>query len=158
MGVLWSCEAGHGRAVTFPLLRRHVNRAFMNRLWQDIRQVSSGLALKGKSCPSCRKPMAAVMVDGVGDAFELDGCPICHFLWFDSEETLQLPILPREARTEELSLESKEAIAKIKVALLHERSERESFVGAWRAHEWWISGAQTIVHAVALLIKRLFIR
>ncbi len=126
LGVLWACEFCKGRAVTVALLRRQVDRDFMNRLWQDVRSTPRGNHLGGRLCPACRNPMLQIGADGVGERFQIDACKTCQFLWFDESETAQLPILSPNASAEpELDAKAREAVALAKVKLLREQADRE---------------------------------
>ncbi len=149
MGVLWACGSCQGRAVTIAMLRKQVDRAFINRLWQEVRTAPLAHRHGLRACPSCSKPMIEVAVGGVSDEVEIDACRLCQFVWFDANETAQLPVLPPQRAAEKLSPEGEAAVAMARATLQRERAEREErkeTVGElwdwWSIADWVLSGGR----------------
>ncbi len=70
--------------------------------------------------------MRAVIIRGVSDEFEVDVCLPCQFIWLDTNETMQLPVLPHSTETADtLSPEAKQALALLKVQSMADNARRE---------------------------------
>lgn len=131
LGLVWSCAQCDGRAVGFELLRRTVATDFMNDLWQQAKTETES---NGKICPSCSLTMRPVTEQGVANPVTLDLCLRCHFLWFDAQETAELPIVPPtlpQSTDAQLTPEARAVIAQAKVEMLVEREKVE------RSADWF---------------------
>ena len=75
-GIFFSCEGCKGRSVGVALLRRTVERSFVNDIWSR----SESAPGSGRDCPSCSNEMRAV---DVTPTETLDVCKPCQLVWFD---------------------------------------------------------------------------
>jgi membrane associated rhomboid family serine protease len=114
-GAIWDCGGCGGRAALLPQIRDSVSR----ERWKPLQQAF--LAAKAPSavtCPSCRRAMVAVSVQGVA----IETCRRCHILWFDRGEAPE-PRPPRERIPE--------AEARRRVAEIARRGDQGPELSAW---------------------------
>lgn len=63
---------------------------------------------KGKPCPACCRPMAAVSTGSELGEVELGVCHTCYFIWFDDKELNKVPkASDQEIRIREAASEPK---------------------------------------------------
>jgi membrane associated rhomboid family serine protease/Zn-finger nucleic acid-binding protein len=106
-GAIWGCPRCGGSAATLPILRN----ALARERWRAMqRAVVRATGPSDARCPSCRKPMLGLGVDGV----PLDACRRCQLLWFDRGEV-------PEPETPDLSPEAAEAAARFELGSLERR-------------------------------------
>ena len=133
----YACPECGGQAAALGQLRRELDAAAVNRLWQAARSAPA----TGPACPSCTHPTAVVPVFGV----ELDVCRACQWVWLDAGERDVLPAAPvvAEPAAEELPPEAAAALARLRAAEEERRrrsgTERTSmlFDLLTDAQIWW---------------------
>ena len=91
LGMFWQCAACAGRAMTVVALRRRVEEAPIDALWQASRPPE---VPRDRPCPACSQPMKAVAIPLAGHPVALDVCSSCELVWFDPREYEALPLLP----------------------------------------------------------------
>ena len=122
-GLMYYCPKCRGRAVGLAVLRRVLGGPLVLNLWSHARVISRGC---GKTCPSCRRPMADVVTAAKHGSVHLDVCTRCQFAWFDAGEFEGFPLVPAGAPKKlEASLEKREAAAL--EALKHDAERRRGF-------------------------------
>ncbi len=136
-GVVWVCPRCGGRAVTVSLLRRKVQRQFINSIWQKVRSDSESKPRPDRLCPACRRPLRQLTDYGISGPLELDACRSCQFIWFDPGEREQLPTdqdtlpaappLPDKA----LEIQTLEEIEKIR------RQYQQPAIDSGPLTDWW---------------------
>jgi membrane associated rhomboid family serine protease len=75
----YRCPRCEGHAVTYPVVRRAIDRGRWQRLW---RRVLAGASGTGVRCPGCGRETAEIR-DG---ELVIDSCRTCHLIWFDRGE------------------------------------------------------------------------
>ena len=109
-GFVWVCPGCGGRASALPVLRRLVEAATIDALWQSARATDA----RGCPCPSCGKPTREVDCDGrEGEKVALDVCLSCGVLWFDRAEFERLPRLPATVVEPPLSPRAAKALRRL---------------------------------------------
>ena len=120
-GVIWGCKRCGGRAASLSMLRKTINKKTINQIWL---RASSGAGREGKSCPSCTKRMAQFTPNIPGVHWKLDSCKPCQMFWFDAGEFEDLPAIPppppKPNPNEGVSMEAREAIARMKLMEIRE--------------------------------------
>ncbi|MBD3266834.1 rhomboid family intramembrane serine protease [bacterium] len=123
-GIAWVCPSCQGKALTISLLRKKLDKTIVNELWRLANDEKDRL---GKQCPSCEKAMQQVSVTPNHSVLVLDICRRCQMAWFDCGEMEILPEKPHiDTPTdpiESLPLETREAIAKVELALQKEKNQ-----------------------------------
>lgn len=133
-GVFWACPACGGRTATVAFLRKVVPREIINVLWQAARR---GGQVRKRPCPSCGRRMPEIPIPAGVDTINLDVCPPCQFIWFDSAEYERLPALEVEPTWQETLPEAaREKIAMEQVRMIEERY-RDDDLGAAVPDGWW---------------------
>ncbi len=126
-GVFFGCPLCGGKALGLDVLRRTFARDEINAVWRRaIRSEGS----RGTACPSCRNAMIEVSATSGEQPLRIDVCRLCHFLWFDADELVQLtPLPPQPApREPELSTEARQALALAQVEMVAQQAERQERV------------------------------
>jgi membrane associated rhomboid family serine protease/Zn-finger nucleic acid-binding protein len=133
----WECASCHGHAISLALLRKRVEPATINRLWQDSHGSGRETSLP---CPACLQSMREVPFATEAGAIPIDTCQRCHFLWLDGGEMQQLPsYTPPPSVEEKLPQEAREALALWEVERIRERAEREEAArGELPDHSWQV--------------------
>lgn len=133
VGVFWACTACRGRAVTMPVLRKVLDRDFLNALWQGAR---GARGVRRRPCPVCGRIMTDVPIAHGDYARWLDTCGPCQLVWFDPGEFEGAPAAPPPAPTEpEPSPSAREAEALAKVEEIGRRPRGIEDEGG--PENWW---------------------
>ncbi|HUT60626.1 MAG TPA: rhomboid family intramembrane serine protease [Phycisphaerae bacterium] len=82
------CPKCKGRAITYPVLRRHARRDFMRWL---IAAASAPGARRSRRCPSCNGLMVVAEFPTSPQPLEIDVCSRCQLVWFDAGEVARVP-------------------------------------------------------------------
>ena len=90
-GIFWSCSGCGGRTVGVALLRRLVEKRYVDEIWSSTHDAPGSK----RGCPSCGNEMRGVRARDGGGAELLDACRPCQLVWFDPTEFETLPSLPR---------------------------------------------------------------
>ncbi len=135
-GVVWTCPQCNGRAATVSLLRRNVQREFVNSVWQKVRSDSDSKLRNDRRCPSCSTPMRQITDTGITGPLELDACRNCQFFWFDHGEREQLPGLPQKPPEPELDYRVREILAIAKVKQMQNEAAGPDY-DTGPPDEWW---------------------
>ncbi len=106
-GVTFACPAGHGVAATVEVLRRRVETATVNRLWQGALAVGGEA---GGACPGCGRE--ARRIDGASV------CRGCQLVWFEGEGLAELPPPAVEPERAPLPPAALEALAEGQVGMI----------------------------------------
>ena len=128
-GLFWSCRTCRSRAVGMGVLRRVVEKDYVNRAWK----ASAEGGATGRACPLCRRAMASV----APGPHDIDVCRSCQFMWFDAGEYEAAPKPVRPAK-KVLPQDALESIA---------RKHAEAIADEWRQRS---GGALDLADAAAL--------
>lgn len=118
-GLFYLCPQCHGRAVTFPQIRRVAGDRFVTGL---IRQVNRNPTLASKTCPFCQRTMR--LFHSETPPLELDACKPCGAVWFDAQEFETVPEGAVES-VHELHLRGLESLAKHRLEQLQEQQSAD---------------------------------
>ncbi len=133
-GLTWQCPACGGMFATLPVIRKIIDAAAVNGIWQNARAREAEDS--GLDCPSCGGKMSRLRArGGNGTAPILDVCPRCQAVWFDKDEQTSLPQRPPERPAENgppLPQKAREAIALAKVREIAERAESSAPPSGWQ--------------------------
>jgi len=141
-GIVFVCPRCGGRAVGMAVVRRWAGERITKALWlRGMKKTDAG----GKKCPVCNRWMREIPLPVDGRELRLDLCRDCRFVWFDSQEFEQLPVVPEKPTPEHaLPLETRErlAVAQIKrraEMAKYEEPEGRTFGGTPPEESWkWI--------------------
>jgi membrane associated rhomboid family serine protease/Zn-finger nucleic acid-binding protein len=122
-GIMFVCPRCGGRAVGMAVIRRSAGEKTAKALWlQGMKKAAAG----GKKCPVCGRWMREIPVPVDGRQLLLDLCRDCRFVWFDSREFEQLPVVPEKPTSlRALPMEAREKIAVAQVKLRSEMAKYE---------------------------------
>ncbi len=138
-GFFYRCPSCDGRAVGLAVLRRAIPRAYVNRLWNQARELQGH---RGQPCPICRRPMREIPVPVAKQEVPLDVCAGCQFVWFDPDEFAQLPAAPpkpKEDPRQQLPQKAREAMAMAELKLDEARRRGGDFGGEAPDETWkWL--------------------
>lgn len=134
VGIFWFCQGCNGRAVTFPVLRKAIDKNTANRLW--LLAVDER-GTEGRACPGCERSMCEIPFGPSELGLRLDVCRRCQIVWFDPKEYELLPpaaLTTRETKEDQvLSEEAREALAMLKLDLGRGRSDAGGEAESWAA-------------------------
>lgn len=86
-GVVYACKQCSGVSVGWGLLKRKMEPAVVQNIWQSAsREGKAGTA----TCPTCPSPMSVVSVKLASGPVDIDVCTHCHHVWFDKAELEKL--------------------------------------------------------------------
>jgi len=125
LGIYWGCQTCGGRTVSISVLRKAIDRDFVNQLWQKARSHSvPGV----RRCPACNHRMVEVEVADADAEEQLDVCRTCQFVWFDPNEfetAPHVPPMPSAPKEKPLPQEAREALALYQVQRMAEEARAE---------------------------------
>ncbi|HZN37226.1 MAG TPA: rhomboid family intramembrane serine protease [Planctomycetota bacterium] len=124
-GVVFVCAQCGGRAMTMPMLRRHLPSAVARALWVS----ATTSAAPGLPCPVCRRTAVRTPLDVDGDDVVLDVCRGCACVWFDCGERSKLPDAPPAPPPDGLPPEVRQRLAIEQVKEMAQRARE------WEAEE-----------------------
>ncbi|MBX3734390.1 MAG: rhomboid family intramembrane serine protease [Verrucomicrobiae bacterium] len=127
-GLFFFCPGCHGRAVTFPQIRRVTGDAYITGLLGQLNRTS----VPGTHpCPFCSRPMREF--HSKGPPLELDACKGCGVVWFDTREFESVPE-GAVSSEHEIHLQGLEAMARHRLEQL--RKERASDSAPEESWQW----------------------
>ena len=127
-GIVWVCPQCKGRAVSVSVLRKSIDRAQFNRVWQT----AWGESVRSeRNCPACQRAMIEVPVNPPPDPLVLDVCKSCQFVWFDPSEFEKIPAPPPPVAQPELPPEARRILAEHKVKEMAERNRQRDSANEW---------------------------
>jgi membrane associated rhomboid family serine protease len=85
-GLYFECPSCHGRAITFPQIRRVAGDRYTTSL---LRQINANDNSAGRGCPFCTRSMRRF--DSKEPPLVLDACKTCGVVWFDPAEFNAVP-------------------------------------------------------------------
>ena len=130
-GLYWKCSSCKGRAVSLSILRRVLDKKYVNQMWQSAFKAKN----LGQDCPICRKAMYEIYKPEQ-DVY-LDVCKRCQFVWFDPNEYEVAPKIEKVPAKEDNSALSKEAIQMLAIAKVKLRPHKPTIVDDQLPDAWW---------------------
>jgi Zn-finger nucleic acid-binding protein len=85
-GLYFECPSCHGRAITFPQIRRVAGDRYTTSL---LRQINANDNSAGRGCPFCTRSMRRF--ESKEPPLVLDACKTCGVVWFDPAEFNAVP-------------------------------------------------------------------
>jgi Zn-finger nucleic acid-binding protein len=107
--VVWVCQKGHGAALNFSLLRKHVPKELGTLIWKKANSTTASSPL---SCAVCQKAMIDISDLEKSDSTKMAICKPCQFVWLDLAvfDKLKDELLPqKELLPDEIAQEVGEA-------------------------------------------------
>lgn len=129
-GLYWKCPSCKGRAVSLSILRRVLDKKYVNQMWQSAFKAKK----LGQDCPICRKAMYEIYKPDQ-DVY-LDVCKRCQFVWFDPNEYEVAPKIEKAPPKKDTAL-SNEAIQMLAIAKVKLRPHKPTIMDDQLPDAWW---------------------
>ncbi len=139
------CPGCGMRGVSIAVLRRFVDRGFVNQLWQQARTAPSGT----HSCPTCPGVLRRILFPGDPQGKQLEVCAACQVVWLSESAFAQLPAKV-EPQSSTLDLTAEQTMA-IEASM---KREGHDWVNAFPDRDrgpdtWW----ETALGMLGLLVE-----
>ncbi|MEM9281481.1 MAG: rhomboid family intramembrane serine protease [Verrucomicrobiota bacterium] len=158
-GQIWACPDCQGHAATISILRKSVEKEFLNQLWARVWNGEGVRPRRDRRCPTCEQAMGEILEESITGPLEIDVCRSCHLFWFDLEEAEQLPAIPDRGMEDdepELDPRVRQAMALAEIEAIRRKHDPHE-IGLEPPDEWWKALA-TIVGLPAEESPGVFIR